>query len=197
MTQDYPAAHSMDTCWFAVDSAGHVAYFDSGETGHVPAGDENDIRDDLWRLWASPAAEHDDGWDTDFLCKTRGVYYFGYCEPGFTLFDYDPSPPLGSYHREIVPDVPVHVDQLPPHLREMCSQEIFPVRFDQIERFQPLEHARCVFDPEVVPVAYFCADGTTLRPVPGKEAEFVQLVRQIRERAPELARKLSFEGPTE
>lgn len=33
---DYGAAHSMDTSWFAVDAAGHVARFDSGEDGAVP-----------------------------------------------------------------------------------------------------------------------------------------------------------------
>lgn len=31
-----PAAHSMDTDWFAVDEEGHVAEFDSGEAGAVP-----------------------------------------------------------------------------------------------------------------------------------------------------------------
>lgn len=33
---DYPAAHSMDTTWFAVDRDGYVAYFESGEAGAVP-----------------------------------------------------------------------------------------------------------------------------------------------------------------
>jgi hypothetical protein len=33
---DYPAAHSMDTEWFAVDEHGNVARFDSGEDGAVP-----------------------------------------------------------------------------------------------------------------------------------------------------------------
>jgi hypothetical protein len=33
---DFPAAHSMDTTWFAVDRDGHVAAFDSDETGAVP-----------------------------------------------------------------------------------------------------------------------------------------------------------------
>ncbi len=33
---DYPAAHSMDTTWFAVDRDGHVAAFESGEAGAVP-----------------------------------------------------------------------------------------------------------------------------------------------------------------
>jgi hypothetical protein len=31
-----PAAHSMDTEWFAIDDHGHVAVFDSGEGGGVP-----------------------------------------------------------------------------------------------------------------------------------------------------------------
>ncbi|MFO0928265.1 MAG: hypothetical protein U0736_14705 [Gemmataceae bacterium] len=44
MDADYPAAHSMDTVWFAVDADGHVAVFRTGEAGAVPleayAGDE-------------------------------------------------------------------------------------------------------------------------------------------------------------
>jgi len=38
MEIDYPAAHSMDTCFFAVDRDGHVAVFDTGEAGAVPTG---------------------------------------------------------------------------------------------------------------------------------------------------------------
>lgn len=33
---DFPAAHSMDTTWFAIDSDGQVAVFESGESGCVP-----------------------------------------------------------------------------------------------------------------------------------------------------------------
>ena len=35
---DYPAAHSMDTSWYAVDADGHVALFTTGENGHAPNG---------------------------------------------------------------------------------------------------------------------------------------------------------------
>lgn len=35
---DYPAAHSMDTTWFAVDDAGEIAWMNSGEPGPVPVG---------------------------------------------------------------------------------------------------------------------------------------------------------------
>ena len=33
---DFPAAHSMDTRWFAIDRDGHVALMESGEGGAVP-----------------------------------------------------------------------------------------------------------------------------------------------------------------
>ncbi|HEY7312694.1 MAG TPA: hypothetical protein VH643_25235 [Gemmataceae bacterium] len=36
MENDYPSAHSMDTCFFAIDRDGHVAVFDTGEAGAVP-----------------------------------------------------------------------------------------------------------------------------------------------------------------
>ena len=55
MENDYPAAHSMDTCFFAVDRDGHVACFDTGEAGAVPtgalAGEEADeVRQQLAQL---------------------------------------------------------------------------------------------------------------------------------------------------
>ena len=34
--KDFPAAHSMDTTWFAVDEQGHVAEFSTGEAGCLP-----------------------------------------------------------------------------------------------------------------------------------------------------------------
>ncbi len=43
--EDYPAAHSMDTTWFAVDEDGFVGQFDSGEAGAVPEVFLEDRRD--------------------------------------------------------------------------------------------------------------------------------------------------------
>lgn len=37
MADDFPAAHSMDTMWFAVDADGRVARFTTGEAGAVPS----------------------------------------------------------------------------------------------------------------------------------------------------------------
>jgi hypothetical protein len=36
---DFPAAHSMDVTWFAIDRDGHVGVFDSGEASAVPPAD--------------------------------------------------------------------------------------------------------------------------------------------------------------
>ncbi|MCA9705183.1 MAG: hypothetical protein KDK70_04945 [Myxococcales bacterium] len=36
MDDDLPAAHSMDTTWYAVDEHGHVGVFDTGEDGALP-----------------------------------------------------------------------------------------------------------------------------------------------------------------
>src|SRR5262245_16214620 len=43
---DFPAAHSMDTTWFAVDQDGHIGMFDSGEPGAVPKDVEKSIGQD-------------------------------------------------------------------------------------------------------------------------------------------------------
>src|SRR5215213_6083823 len=36
MSADFPAAHSMDSCWFAVDKDGRVGFFQTGEAGAQP-----------------------------------------------------------------------------------------------------------------------------------------------------------------
>jgi hypothetical protein len=60
MEVDYPAAHSMDTVWFAIDADGHVAYFFTGEAGAAPgqavANEEAYTADDLMAALAGEAA---------------------------------------------------------------------------------------------------------------------------------------------
>ena len=36
MTNDFAAAHSADTYWFAVEAAGHIGFFETGESGTLP-----------------------------------------------------------------------------------------------------------------------------------------------------------------
>ena len=40
---DFPAAHSMDTTWFAVDAEGNIGEFATGEDGALPIAAESDL----------------------------------------------------------------------------------------------------------------------------------------------------------
>jgi len=59
MDTDYPAAHSMDTAFFAVDRDGHVAHFSTGEAGARPfdAGGIDDLEELVEQLAEFPAAD--------------------------------------------------------------------------------------------------------------------------------------------
>jgi hypothetical protein len=78
MDDDFPAAHSHDVRWFAVDQAGHVAIFWSGMMGHSPEIAENaDLAQELWRL-----RHPDEGplsWrDANELPSRLGFFYYEY-----------------------------------------------------------------------------------------------------------------------
>src|SRR5690349_1408281 len=139
MDNDFPAAHSTDTIWFAVDDAGHVAIFDSGEDGHVPsmAGDAEGFIDEL-RRHRRPKK-----WKTPLVCgelsARLGVFVYDYDTGEKWSFD-----PIAPYKRTSVPETPLHVDQLPPNLREQAKQaRIEKVDFALQELVQPLEQYSC------------------------------------------------------
>ncbi len=60
---DFPAAHSMDTTWFAIDADGYVGIFDSGEGGALPedfttvADDRIDFTGDLLSVFAAETGQ--------------------------------------------------------------------------------------------------------------------------------------------
>jgi len=59
-SSDYPAAHSMDTMWFAIDAEGNVAVFESGEAGAVPI--DGYVGEDYFELLEElRAAGHESG----------------------------------------------------------------------------------------------------------------------------------------
>jgi len=80
MEPDYPAAHSMDTCWFAVDRDGQIAFFRSGEPGHVPEAEDNDIFDALYALYFGKNALAENGLDWDEDCARLGSLDFFVCD---------------------------------------------------------------------------------------------------------------------
>jgi hypothetical protein len=191
MEVDYPAAHSMDTYWFAIDERGQVAVFDTDENGHVPAGLPNNFLDgEYWgvlehlRLCAGAVDGLPEQWGNG----------------GVSVYDYDDDYGglLRHYKRTFQPAVPLHVDQLPFSLRVLLRSVTFAgLRFDQAEAIQPVEFIACQFYSPGYQVAYLSSDGVTVRPVPGREGEFAEFVRRYRERHPELAERLRFEGPTD
>jgi hypothetical protein len=189
MAPDYPAAHSMDTVWFAVDGQGYVAMFYSGENGHVPdnmAASQEDLTDRLWVLFTGEDVEAWLELGSQEAARRIGLFYF----------DHDGSfAPIGPYHRDKEPDAPLHVDQLPPAIRNSCKGLQFEkVVFAESELLQPLDYFACVFWYEESRVAYLAIDGKTVRPVPGKEDKFQEFIEEFRKENPEQAKDYQVEG---
>jgi hypothetical protein len=204
MDNDYPAAHSMDTTWFAVDQAGHIGRFDSGEDGHVPqeafdtgqvgfdpeTGDATDVTVELWQL-RHPGQPESAWWKLHGkkLANELGVFCYEYGEELIHI---------APYHLSGAPRSPLHVDQLPPELRQLCKRIRFEnVNFADAEMVQPAEQFRCTCWYEEARVAYLCSDGKTVRPIPGLEHRFADFCKQFRQEIPKMAKKLIFEGLTE
>jgi hypothetical protein len=52
---DFPAGHSMDTDWFAVDKDGNIAFFDTGSEGNLPSQiPQETIVDEFFKNYAIP-----------------------------------------------------------------------------------------------------------------------------------------------
>lgn len=243
MDADYPAAHSMDTVWFAVDADGHVAVFRTGEAGAVPveafAGDEAYqvetrlrelfppgalIHDVEGRQTPSPRPRKPQAWagGTVLMALTsldpvrteidrgtavevpvtrgQGVRFTeiaterlaelqalpeclgswniytdeddpaGLAGRGFFVYEHLTDNWIsGPYGRESVPAQPVHVDQLPPDVRQLVGQlQLDTLRFTETPHLQPVELTECVSWE----AAYIDVTGRHIRPIPGKEDEY-------------------------
>jgi hypothetical protein len=251
---DFPAAHSMDTTWFAVDRDGHVACFDSGEAGAVPAGAFGgdaayEVRERLAQFLPRgeaafdlagrqvPGTEGKAVWhrtgDRDlnypallFLKSLdpvkealasgqavqvasgdsfavtfqhlpaklgRRIHDADACLMCFYLwrsaaaveparlgfFEYEHLTEnwvSGPYGRTARPLQPLHVDQLPPDVRELVKQMRFDnLSFAQATHVQPVEHAECVSWES----AYLDVTGKKIRPIPGREEGYAGAVEQL------------------
>ena len=185
METDYPSSHSMDTVWFAVDEAGHVGVFVSGEVGHVPHGAEDGAVD---LMDALEGKEDNPFEDWDKRAARLGLFYYSFND--FAASTVEP------YERGLPPEQPIHVDQLPPELRQRVRTICFKnMDFSKQELIQPLEQYECDFWNEYYLVAYLGSDGKTIRPVPGKENLFADFCIDFQRENPEEAKKYRFQAP--
>jgi hypothetical protein len=191
---DYPAAHSMDTLWFAVDAVGHVGVFFTGEDGPAPAGEEGqDLFDFMEQVPGVPELDRE---EDDWGALLESVHQYG-------LFRYEPNeeswwlPLQPEYHRAELPARPLHVDQLPPKARDLVKDyALDELRFSEAETIQILHYLDCQVAAswDDLPCGYLDADGKTIRPVRGCEGSFEEYCTLLRKDFPKETRELRFEG---
>jgi hypothetical protein len=203
MDVDYPAAHSMDTHWFAVDKDGRVGLFFTAEAGYLPSGAAEAEMPDLIELATKlggkpPPGVDEEGedvedWD-EFLDKLvdLGFYTYEYIDS----FD-DPEGLLVPYTLTAAPEAPAHIDQLPPRFRQRYRKTQFSTAtFGDAEHLQPLDFFPCdVYAKEQV--AYLSGDERTLKPVPKREKQFQEFCRQHEKKLRARRKGLRVEGPEE
>ncbi len=202
MDADYPAAHSMDTHWFAVDQDGRVGLFFTAETGYLPAKAPTVEPPDLIKLattlggGAPPGVDEEEDdieWD-EFLegLVALGFYTFEYIDD----FD-DPDGLLLPYTLTAAPEAPAHIDQLPPRFRQRYRKiEFSTATFGDADHLQPFDFFPCETYAEEQ-VAYLSGDGRTLKPVPKREKQFQEFCRQHEKKLRARRKGLRVEGPAE
>jgi hypothetical protein len=77
--------------------------------------------------------------------------------------------PAGPYGRAEQPQQAIHVDQLPPELRQLALRVRFEdLSFPRAPHIQPLEFTDC----DTMGGAWLSQDGKTIRPVPGNDGDY-------------------------
>ena len=187
---DYPAAHSMDTTWYAVDGAGHVAVFLSGEQGPVPLGADPD-KHLFWFLrlldndGRKPEDEdYDDDWDAaEEDAAGRGFYIFEYIDSFWPFYH--------PYTRTWEPGEALHVDQLPPAARKLFTENALKgVSFATGEQIQPAGRLDCFYYADDI-VGCLLPGENEVMAVPGREEKYRAALADLRKEFP----KLTFHEP--
>jgi hypothetical protein len=203
MDTDFPAAHSMDTHWFAVDSHGRVGLFFTGENGFIPSGANEADSYRLVEFWHAisdqdpPGVEDEDVEDWDLFLDglaEQGLFYFNYADE----FD-APEPLLNAYATWCAPDQPLHVSQLPPQWRRLCGTLVLgTANFGEGEQIQPLDGATempVTWSQDVC--AYLSADEKVIRPLPGCEEPYRQFCQEYADQLREYREGVRIEGVDE
>ena len=126
---DYPAAHSMDTAWFAVDENGNLAEFHAGDEGSVPVEwlENKGEGKEVWEAWRTRTPPFD-----QIDCKQ--AYWFGG----------DDDCKCGTYRRINVPLKPLRTNDIsPPALEALQPVVLDSIQFDRMLWIQPVEFLPC------------------------------------------------------
>jgi hypothetical protein len=206
MFEDYPAAHSMDSAWYAVDERGQVALFQPGMDGASPFHDgriqpERVATAILSMVGSRPDETEEDlenrvERDVDAAHASSGLYVYTYPEDDWSeQFLNTVALPYRLTHQ---PDQPLHVDQLPPNVRaEMESISLPGVHFGGGAVVQPVGVASGVpwYSYTAELSAYLDLDGVTVRVIPGREDHFSQDLDVLVSNLGEEASRLRFDPP--
>lgn len=167
METDYPAAHSMDTTWFAVDKDGFVAVMETNEEGALPLVCRNNdlgINDDFVK-----AVAKQEGLTLKFneyrmaLPESVGLYsYHGDLDWSEELVpaesssradidgenedevDDESSEGAPPYKRQGLPEKPLHISKLSQQLRDSLKPLVFEnVSFKETKWLQPALRVPC------------------------------------------------------
>lgn len=144
METDYPAAHSMDTDWFAVDKDGNVAHMSSQESGAVPTSflekfEEGEGYELLETI--STAAGKQMQYKNDYpLSESIGLFYYQCDYP----IGEDDEEALPAYTRGDLPTSPLKISDLPPALAARLSTvKLDNMSFPDTNQLQPIEFTKC------------------------------------------------------
>lgn len=160
--EDYPAAHSMDTTWFAVDKDGYIACMESDEVGAVPcayAGDQGDGSEVLEVLAKHLGKPYPEDFysanETGDFTNSLGLYMyrsgFGFFPPplpGETAIDPEGEfdDVVEAYQRQAAPAEPLHLSKLPVNLQEEVKHAmIYSNSFKDAEWLQPALLVPCQY----------------------------------------------------
>jgi hypothetical protein len=206
---DYPAAHSMDTNWFAVDGEGRVGLFQSGMDGAYPSaaygggdlhqGSGPELAEILRQLRTAQEDADQDDWETVEFVRA-GLYVFESSDGD------DSNPPVMIHENSLAfpyilrhrPEQPLHIGQVSPRLATLLRAVRLPAsRFGATQTVQPAGQVpgETWYSYSAVLVAYLDEDGLTIRPIPGQEDRFARFCRDLIEDFPEDAARLVFDPP--
>lgn len=167
---DFPAAHSMDSSWYAVDRNGNVGLFITDDNGGMPneaySPEAQEFLEELEEDREGLRIERRESISPERLPDSTRLYVYS-ADSGF----------LGDvYGIQEKPKRPLHLDELPPDVREAISRVCFDkIDFVTTTVIQPYE----LVETNGWNAAYTSSDGKTIRPVPGREEEYGEFIQEL------------------